>query len=141
MPERFVHRLRVRYNECDPQGIVFNANFLTFCDVALTEFMRATIGSYEQMVKDGADLVVIEATLRFHASAKPDELLELAFVPERLGETSMRSRVEIERDGQRLVTGHMAHVFVDPRSLAKRSIPEPVRGAFTPYLAPAEAPA
>ena len=24
----FVHELRVRYGECDPQGIVFNANYL-----------------------------------------------------------------------------------------------------------------
>ena len=26
--EPFRHRLRVRYNECDPQGVVFNANYL-----------------------------------------------------------------------------------------------------------------
>jgi acyl-CoA thioester hydrolase len=28
MPAPFVHELRVRYGECDPQGIVFNANYL-----------------------------------------------------------------------------------------------------------------
>ena len=31
MPD-FVHELRVRYGECDPQGIVFNANYLAYFD-------------------------------------------------------------------------------------------------------------
>jgi len=35
----FRHRLRVRYNECDPQGVVFNANYLTF-DITITELWR-----------------------------------------------------------------------------------------------------
>ncbi len=28
MPQPYVHELRVRYSECDPQGVVFNANYL-----------------------------------------------------------------------------------------------------------------
>ncbi len=32
----FSHELRVRYGECDAQGIVFNANLLAYVDVALT---------------------------------------------------------------------------------------------------------
>ena len=36
----FSHRLRVRYGECDAQGIVFNANYLAYVDVALTELWR-----------------------------------------------------------------------------------------------------
>ena len=36
----FVHELRVRYGECDPQGIVFNANYLLYFDVAFTEYWR-----------------------------------------------------------------------------------------------------
>jgi acyl-CoA thioester hydrolase len=37
VPEIFVHELRVRYAECDPQNIVFNANYLVYFDVAFTE--------------------------------------------------------------------------------------------------------
>jgi acyl-CoA thioesterase FadM len=32
----FEHPLRVRYGECDPQGIVFNANYLLYFDVVFT---------------------------------------------------------------------------------------------------------
>jgi len=40
MSAPFVHRLRVRWSECDPQGIVFNAHYLAFFDLALTELWR-----------------------------------------------------------------------------------------------------
>lgn len=33
----FFHSLRVRWAEVDPQGIVFNGNYLTYLDVATTE--------------------------------------------------------------------------------------------------------
>ena len=39
-PARFSHRLRVRYGECDPQGIVFNANYMLYVDVVFTELWR-----------------------------------------------------------------------------------------------------
>ena len=41
----FRHRLRVRYHECDPQGIVFNANYLAYADIAITELYRDAFGS------------------------------------------------------------------------------------------------
>ena len=45
----FVHRLRVRYNECDAQGHVFNANYFVYFDIILTELWREALGSYEAL--------------------------------------------------------------------------------------------
>ena len=39
-PAEFRHPIRVRYNECDPQGHVFNANYLAYFDIAMTELWR-----------------------------------------------------------------------------------------------------
>src|ERR671926_16488 len=61
----FRHRLRVRYGECDPQGIVFNANYLAYFDVGITELWRATVGPWQVMVDRGVDMVVAEAGTRF----------------------------------------------------------------------------
>jgi acyl-CoA thioester hydrolase len=38
---RFFHPLRVRWAEVDPQSIVFNGHYLTYADVAITEYFRA----------------------------------------------------------------------------------------------------
>ena len=42
----FRHTIRVRYNECDPQGHVFNANYLAYFDLAMTELWRE-LGGYD----------------------------------------------------------------------------------------------
>ena len=85
----FVHELRVRYGECDPQGIVFNANYLLYFDVAFTEYWRDRVGPWDDMVSFGVDVVVAEANLRFRAPARFDDVLALEVTTEELGQTSM----------------------------------------------------
>ena len=84
MPAPFVHHLRVRYHECDAQGIVFNANWLTYFDVTLTEWFREAFGSYGALMEDGGDVVLAETTLRFRGSARFDEDLAVSVEVERL---------------------------------------------------------
>ena len=40
MGQPFRHRIRVRWNESDLQGVVFYANYLMYFDVAMTELWR-----------------------------------------------------------------------------------------------------
>ncbi|MFC6880926.1 MULTISPECIES: acyl-CoA thioesterase [Actinomadura] len=135
MGEIFTHRLRVRYSECDQQGVVFNGHYLFMYDVALTELWRAAVGDYSEMVAQGYDLVVVEARIRYREGARFDELLDVRMPVARLGRTSMVVRPEF-RVGERLIAeGEVAHVFIDPATKAKREIPEDVRSALRPYLA------
>ncbi len=71
----FRHELQVRYNECDPQNIVFNANYFTYFDITITELWRTAFQtSYASMIADhGIDMVVAEASARFHGSARFDD--------------------------------------------------------------------
>jgi acyl-CoA thioester hydrolase len=124
---RFVHSLRVRYNECDPQGVVFNANYFTYFDVTLTELWREAFGSYSALVERGYDMVVAEAAAQFRGAARFDDELEVAMAVARLGETSMTTQIEISRDGELLVEGRMVHVFVEAEGLRKTSMPADVR--------------
>ena len=123
----FVHELRVRYGECDPQGIVFNANYLMYFDVAFTELWRAAIGPWQEMVERGVDAVVAEANARFRAPARFDDVLELRAQVTRLGTTSVTTRIDVMRDGQLLVEGRLQHVCVDARTWKKTELPDWVR--------------
>jgi len=132
----FVHRLRVRYHECDAQGIVFNANWFTYFDVALTEWFREAFGSYGALVTDhGADVVLAETTARFRGSARFDEDLEIAVAVESLGRTSMVVLFTARRGDEALVEGRTVYVFVDPVSMGKRETPSAVRERLAPYVA------
>lgn len=128
----FVHRLRVRYQECDPQGIVFNANYVAYVDVALTELWRGAFGSYDQVVAEhGIDLVVGSLTIDFRSSARPDDLIDIGLGLVAIGTTSMTWAIEIRRDEELLVEGSIRHVCVGATSMGKVSVPEPVRAVLT----------
>src|SRR5262245_34789652 len=74
----FVHELRVRYGECDPQGIVFNPNYLAYFDHTVSELWRASaLGSWNAMVGRGVDVVVGEANVRFRSPARFDDLIAI----------------------------------------------------------------
>lgn len=127
-----VHRIRVRYGECDPQGIVFNANYLAFADIAITELYRDRLGSWNAIVEHGYDAVVAEAKLRFRAPARFDDEIDLKATVLDLGTTSTTIQIDIERDGETLVEVELRHVFVDRENWQKTPIPDFVREALAP---------
>lgn len=127
--------LRVRYGECDPQGIVFNANYVAYFDVVLTELWRAAFGSYAAMTDRGLDMVVGEVGARFHGSARFDDELTLALTVERLGTTAMTCAIDVLRGEELLVAGTIRHVFVDAATMTKTAIPDDVRAALAPWTA------
>jgi acyl-CoA thioester hydrolase len=133
----FEHELRVRFGEADPQGIVFNAHYVAWFDVALTELFRAALGSWSAMNERGVDAVVAEITVRFLAPARADDLVTLRMWIEQLGTTSMLSVVEVRRDEELLVEGRMRHVFVDAQAWTKTPVPAFVREALASYVTPA----
>ncbi|MEU5995345.1 thioesterase family protein [Spirillospora sp. NPDC047418] len=134
MADVFTHRLRVRYSECDQQGVVFNGHYLFFYDVALTEMWRALLGDYGEMVEDGYDLVVAEARIRFREGARFDEMLEVSMPVAHLGTTSMIVRPVFRVGGRLIADGEVRHVFIDPASKAKREMPPQVRAVLEPHL-------
>jgi acyl-CoA thioester hydrolase len=138
-PRAFVHPLRVRYAECDPQQIVFNANYFAYFDVGMTELWRAAIGHYGAMMERGVDMVVAEASARFLGAARFDDCLQLEVSITRLGTTACTTRHRVLRDGEALVDGSMRHVFVDASTLEKIPIPDWLREALAPWVVGEEA--
>jgi acyl-CoA thioester hydrolase len=124
------HRIRVRYGECDPSGVVFNANYFGYFDLALTELWREIAGGYGAMMEEGVDLQVVEATARYKAPARFDDELDVTVTVTSLGNTSMLTSYAIHRDGTLLVEGDIAYVFVDAGALTKIPIPDRFRMAF-----------
>src|SRR5437879_2589715 len=135
MSEPFTHKLRVRYAECDVQGVVFNAHYLAYVDVGITELWRAAFGSYQAMLDRGVDVVVAEAQLRFRSPAKFDDELTLELAITHLGRTSIVSSHRIRRNQEALVDCTIRHVMVDRKTLAKTPIPTWAREGLAPWLA------
>ena len=88
MPRVHTTTLRVRYAETDQMGVVYHANYLAWCEVGRTEYVRAAGMSYRDMEAAGVGLAVIDAALRFHGAATYDDEIR---VETRL--TEVRSRM------------------------------------------------
>jgi acyl-CoA thioester hydrolase len=131
----FACKLRVRYGECDQQGVVFNAHYFAYFDIALTEAWRELFGPYQEMYERGIDMVVAEARARFLGGARFDDELELRWWVTRLGTTAMSTRIDVVRDGTSLVEGEMRHVFVGAGTTDKKPIPPEIRAPLERYLA------
>ncbi|MGH2906487.1 MAG: acyl-CoA thioesterase [Solirubrobacterales bacterium] len=128
MDQGFSHQLRVRYAECDAQGIVFNANWFAFYDVVMTEFWREALGGYQHLPeKFGVETVVAETGARFRGAGRFDDELDFAVQIARVGASSMRAEIDATRDGELLVEGFIEYVFVDRQTLQPVPIPELVR--------------
>lgn len=137
MTPPFRHRIRVRYSECDAQGVVFNAHYLSYFDLAITELWREALGSYQAMTARGVDIVVAEANVRYFSPARFDDEIALGVEVVRLGTTSLTSRMTVERGPELLAEGLMRHVFVDMASGGKTEIPADIREGLTAYMAEA----
>ena len=132
---QFVHRLRVRYAECDMQGHVFNGNYLTWFDTAHTELLREAFGPYGRVVEAGVEFVVAEASVRYLAPARFDDELEVRVSVEPPGNSSLVSRFEVRRSEELLTEGMLRHVCVDAQSFTKAPWPDELRAAFARYVA------
>jgi acyl-CoA thioester hydrolase len=127
----FAISVRVRYAECDMQGHVFNAHYLTWFDMAHTSAVtRALNRPYKELVSSGIDFVVAESGVRHLAPARFDEELEIGVEFEPPTNTSLTSRFTVSRDGTQIAEGFLRHVCVDPQTLEKKSWPDDVRAAL-----------
>lgn len=135
-PSVFRHRERVRFSECDPQGVVFNARYLEYFDIGMTELWRETVGPYgEAMSGSGVDMSVAEATIRYRSSLRFDQEFEIAMRISHMGTTSLITAISIDDlEGNVCAEGEIRHVFVSYGTAEKTPIPDDVRAALTPYL-------
>jgi len=121
--------LRVRYNECDAQGIVFNARWADYVDIAVGEYTRVLFGGIDP-AETGLDWRLVKQTLEWRAPARFDEVLDIRVRTLRIGTTSFALATEFRRGATHLAAAETIYVVVDNAANAKRRIPDPARAAL-----------
>jgi acyl-CoA thioester hydrolase len=105
--------LRVRYSETDAQGIVNNANYLSYFEVGRVDWLRAIGFPYREMEKRGYGFVVIEAHAFYKRPAFFDDELTLRTELVELKHATLSFGYEILRGEEVLVTGQTRHACVE----------------------------
>lgn len=113
-------------------GVAYHANYLVWCEVGRTDFIRELGMTYAEMERQGVLLAVADAHVRFHASARYDDRVRIVT---RL--TGVRSRMvtfayEMVRlseegvEGERLASASTTLVSLDAEG-RPASLPAPIR--------------
>lgn len=128
-----VNEFRVRYAETDQMGVVYHANYLIWCEIGRTDMLRAKGANYADLERSGILLAVAEANVRYHASARYDDMIR---VETRL--TELRSRamtfdylISHAERGTRFVSATTRLVSLD-RSARPTALPADLRALLEP---------
>ena len=128
MTDAFEFRFRVRYPECDAQGVVFNARYGDYTDLAVTEFWRVLMGGYEAMRSTGYETQVVRLLTQWQGPARFDEVLHARVQCQHLGNTSFTLQVVFTHEsGRPVAVTDITYVLVDAHSFEKRALPEELR--------------
>lgn len=132
---RFHHDIRVRFADTDLQGIVFNGNYLTYYDVAWTEYFRAVGFTWKDVLALGVDTVLARTTMEFKSPARFDEILEVHARISRIGTTSLTFEFEIYPQNEERLIGSATslYVCVDPKSLKPTPVPDFLRRRISEF--------
>lgn len=132
MIARFRYYVRVRYQDCDAQHVVFNARYGDYIDLACFEFLRAALPGPRDALDGSFEIQTVRQVVEWKAPARFDDVLEIAVWASRVGKTSFTLHFELRRagDGLLLVTSETVYVHVDPKTFAKREIEPKMRVAL-----------
>jgi acyl-CoA thioester hydrolase len=122
---------RVRYAETDQMGVVYHTNYLVWCEMGRTDFIRKRGMSYADIERSGTMLAVADLSARFHGAARYEQLIR---VQTSLAELQSRLivfdyLVTNAETGQRLVSARTSLVSVDA-SGRPRALPTGIRALF-----------
>lgn len=120
----FVHRHRVRYVECDMQGVVHNSHYLAIVDDAIDQWFAPLT---EPNVVAGWDFMVKRAEIVWSSPARVREEIRTTLDVSRWGTTSFDVRAGGEVDGRAVFTCTITYVGVDRGSLRPMAVPVHVR--------------
>lgn len=122
----FSYRVRVRFNEVDMHGHVFNGNYYTYFDSAITEFLKHT-----NLLKLSTDTFYVAMTqANYFAPIFFDEDIVVNVKIDSVGQTSMAFFLNIYRPKDEkniLTTGKVVWVNICKDTKSKKIISDILR--------------
>ena len=133
---RFSCTERVRWSDCDAQGIVFNGAYFDYLEVAQAEYFR-NLGFilYDPDGRRHFDTATVKATLEYLSPARVDDLIEIRWKVEWIGNSSLTTRAEIHNraTGDLLLRAEIIYVNFDSDAGVSRPVPDDLRTLIETY--------
>jgi acyl-CoA thioester hydrolase len=123
---RFATDLKVRFNETDAQGVVHNAVYLVWFEIARVAYLGQFRGGYKGLVESGVDATTVEAFVRYRDVSRFDDALTIHVRASDVRGARFRFDYAIERTSDPagiVAEGWTAHACIDARTLRPTRMP------------------
>lgn len=121
----FFHTIRVRHNEVDGQGIVYNSNYLMYMDTALDEMIRISNCTYDTLHAAKFDICHVKTTIEYLSSAFCCDEIEVGLRTLAVGNKSFTLQGEIFRKGEDNVLVRADMIFSGYSVAQRKGLPIP----------------
>jgi acyl-CoA thioester hydrolase len=115
--------VRVRFAETDAQGVVHNAAYLVWFEIARVGYLEQFAGGYPRLRDEGFEAFVRESSVRYLLPARFDDRLLVHARVRDLRGARFRYEYLVTRDGETIADGWTAHAFVDATTLRPTRAP------------------
>ena len=128
----FVHRLEVRFRDCDPMGHVNNAVYLTYLEQTRFAHWRSVWGRGAPQLPPGMPGVILaRIECDYRRPASYGEMLEIRLRVAAIGRTSFRYEYEmVDQQGRRVLEAKTVQVMYDYAEARPVPIPLEIRAAL-----------
>ncbi len=123
---RFATDLTVRFSETDAQGVVHNAVYLVWFEIARIAYLAQFRGGYKGLVEQGVDATTTEASVRYVDGTRFDDELRIHVRAVDLRGARFRFEYVVERTSEPsgvVADGWTAHACVNAESLRPTRMP------------------
>lgn len=125
----FIHRLEVRFRDCDPMGHTNNAVYLSYLEQARFSHWRSLWGFGTPQLPPGLPGVILaRVECDYKRPTKYGDVLEIRLTVAEIGRTSFRYAYEIaDEQGGIVVTASTVQVMYDYAAEKPVPIPDQIR--------------
>ncbi len=123
-------KIRVYYEDTDCGNVVYYANYLKYMERSRTELLRERGINLSLLQKEGYLFIVSEVHIKYKASAKYDDLLDVDSIIKSISFASITFSTTIKNSsGKLLITGDVKLAFINREGKICR-IPEEIASIF-----------
>lgn len=87
--------VRVRFLECDPQGVLAHPRYLDLFDDTYMRLNTTRMGGFAAFMRGGIETLVVKTEVEFRASVRAEDELRIVLDLERLGRSSVSLRYRV----------------------------------------------
>jgi acyl-CoA thioester hydrolase len=129
----FVHRLDVRFRDCDPMGHANNAVFLTYLEQARFAHWRDVWGfDFERRPPAAPGVILARVEVDYRLQARYGDVLDIRIGLERIGRTSFTYLYEVvDQKGRIVANARTVQVMYDYASGKPVPMSDELRGRLS----------